>query len=788
MIVLPYSRIVRLFSPSRLSFARLPWARTMLGLLWVLSGGMASAFEPFTIRDIRVEGAQRIDPGTVFGYLPARVGDRIDEDAASAAIKALFATGLFRDVSLAAEGDVLVVRIAERPAIGDVELTGNKEFDRDTLKRSLRDMGLAESRIFDRALLDRAEQELKRLYLARGKYAVKVTSTITPLERNRVGIVFAIEEGESARIGSIRFVGNRAFSEQELRREISLGTPNWLSWYTKADRYARSKLDADLESLRSFYLDRGYLEFAIRSTEVSISPEKESIDIVISLEEGQLFRVAEIGFSGELMGRENEFRTMLATRPGEIYSGKALSDTTSRITDRLGSLGFAFATVNAVPAIDRSKSQVGFTIVVQPGRRAYVRRIDIAGNSRTRDEVIRREIRQFEDAWYDADKIRLSRERIGRLGFFTDVQVQTQPVPEAPDQVDLRVVVTERPTGAVTLGVGVSSAEKLIVTGSIDQQNFLGTGKALSLNVNSSRLFRTAVVRYVDPYYTDDGISRTFEAFTRRNDARVLNLGDYVLRSDGLGVRFGVPFSELDRISMGLGVEVNKLELGPQAPLRYEALVREYGDSIDALLGSVGWSRDSRDSAITPNRGRLQRASLEFTLPAAELRYWRATYNHQYYLPLSRDYTLAFSGDIGYGASIGDGSYPIFKNFYAGGIGSVRGFYTSSLGPKEQDVLPLGGIRETSLGGPVRIVGSAEFIFPFPGTGSDRSIRSFLFTDVGNVFRENEIDLDEVRASAGIGVNWFTPIGPMKLSIGTPLRSRVGDRRQAFQFQFGTAF
>ena len=374
-------------------------AGAALGLVFALSGGVASAFEPFTIRDIRVEGAQRIDPGTVFGYLPAKVGDRIDEDAAASAIKALFATGLFRDVSLAAEGDVLVVRIAERPAIGDVEITGNKDFDRDTLKRSLRDMGLAESRIFDRALLDRAEQELKRLYLSRGKYSVKVTSTITPLERNRVGIVFTIEEGESARIGSIRFVGNRAFSEQDLRKEISLGAPNWLSWYTKADRYSRSKLDADLESLRSFYLDRGYLEFGIRSTEVSISPDKESIDIVISLDEGQLFRVSEIGFSGDLMGRENEFRAMLATRPGEIYSGKALSDTISRMTDRLGSLGFAFASVNAVPAIDRAKNQVAFTLVVQPGRRAYVRRIDIAGNSRTRDEVIRREMRQFEDAW-----------------------------------------------------------------------------------------------------------------------------------------------------------------------------------------------------------------------------------------------------------------------------------------------------------------------------------------------------------------------------------------------------
>jgi outer membrane protein insertion porin family len=756
--------------------------------LALIAAGPAWAFEPFTIRDIRIEGAQRIDPGTVFGYLPARVGDRIDTDAASAAIKALFATGLFRDVSLSADGDVLVVRLAERPAIGDVEITGNKEFDRDTLRRSLRDMGLAESRIFDRALLERAEQELKRLYLSRGKYAVKVTSTITPLERNRVGIVLAVEEGESARIGSIRFVGNQAFGETDLRKEISLGTPNWLSWYTKADRYSRSKLDADLEALRSFYLDRGYLEFNIRSTEVSIGPDKESIDIVISVEEGRQFKVREIAFGGELLGREGEFRKLLAQAPGDVYSGRLMSETVNRITDRLGSLGFAFAAVNAAPNLDRDRNEVSFTIVVQPGRRAYVRRIDIAGNSRTRDEVVRRELRQFEDAWYDADKIRLSRERIGRLGYFTDVQIQTQPIADAPDQVDLRVVVTEKPTGAIALGVGVSSAEKLIVTGSIEQQNFLGTGKALSVSVNSSRLFRTAAVSYVDPYFTEDGISRSIDAFTRRNDARILNLGDYILRSQGVGLRFGLPYTELDRISVGLSAETNRIELGALAPTRYRELVDEYGERINAVLGTVGWARDSRDSALTPNRGRLQRASFEVTVPAAELRYWRGTYVQQYYLPLTRDYTLAFNGDLGYGGQIGDRMYPVFKNFYAGGIGSVRGFYTSSLGPQQIDQLPQGGTRQVPLGGQIRIAGSAEFIFPFPGTGSDRSIRSFLFTDVGNVFAENAVELSELRASAGIGVNWFTPIGPMKLSLGQPLRSRSGDRTQAFQFQFGTAF
>jgi len=749
----------------------------------------ALAIEPFVIRDIRVEGVQRTEPGTVFSYLPVRVGDRITDEKASEAVKALFATGFFRDVRLEAEGDVLVVYVEERPAISSVDVTGSKEFDADTLKRVLREQGLAESRIFDRAVLERAEQEIKRQYLSRGKYAVRVTSTITPLERNRVGIALAIEEGDTARITSIRFVGNKAFTSKRLLDEMRLSTPTWFTWYSKADQYAREKLAGDLEALRSFYLDRGYLEFNVESTQVSISPEKDGVEITIDVNEGELYRVSGIRFGGELLGRQHEFEPLVQLEPGDVFSGSKLTDSTKRISEKLGTLGYAFANVNAVPQIDREKREVAFDILVDPGRRVYVRRIDIAGNIRTRDEVIRRELRQYEDAWYDAEKIRLSRSRVDRLGYFTEVKIDTRPVPDAPDQVDLSVAVTERPTGNISLGIGFSSTEKVILSGSIVQPNFLGTGKSLALQLNTSRLARTAVLSHTDPYFTADGVSRSFDLYTRTFNAQELDLGDYKTRATGVGMRFGVPYTEHDRISFGMTYERNDVKLGAFPPQRYVNFVDDFGSSTTALLGTLGWSRDSRDSALVPTRGRVQSAGVEVTLPVAELRYWRATYSHEWYYPMTRDLTLALHGDLGIGRGFGGVEYPLFKNFYVGGIGSVRGYYPSSIGPSELEALPDGRTREVALGGQTRVVGSAEFIFPLPGTGSDRTIRSFVFLDAGTVVAQGaSIGADDLRFSTGLGLTWLSPIGPLKLSIAFPLRKQEGDRTQRVQFQIGTGF
>jgi outer membrane protein insertion porin family len=529
------------FLRSRLRRGRSAVRLAIVFAVALLAARAAFAFDPFVVRDIRIEGVQRTEPGTVFSYLPVKVGERLTEERASEAVRALFATGFFRDVRLEVDGDVLVVYVEERPAIASVDIVGAKEFDKESLKRILRDQGLGESLIFDRSVLERAEQELKQQYLARGRYAASVTSTITPLERNRVGIVLTVEEGDVARIGAIRFVGNKAFTEKQLLDEMRLTTPSWFTWYSKADQYSREKFAGDLEALRSFYLDRGYLEFEVQSTQVSITPDRERVELTISIREGEQYRVKGVGFGGTLLGREAEFAGLVTLKPGDVFSGSKLTESTKRVSNRLGELGYAFANVNAVPSIDRDKQEVSFEILVDPARRVYVRRINVAGNSRTRDEVIRRELRQFEDAWYDADKIRLSRERVSRLGYFTDVRIDTQPVPDAPDQVDLNVVVTEQPTGNVTFGVGFSSTEKVILSASLNQQNFMGTGKSLGLDINTSKLFRTVALSYVDPYFTPDGVSRAFDLYTRTYNASELDLGDYRIRSSGVGLRFGVP-------------------------------------------------------------------------------------------------------------------------------------------------------------------------------------------------------------------------------------------------------
>jgi len=741
----------------------------------------AFAFEPFVIRDIRIEGAQRTEPGTVFGYLPVKVGELLTEDKASAAIRALYATGFFKDVKLEAEGGVLVVFLEERPAIASVSITGTKEFDEDTIKRAMRDQGLAEGRIFDRSVLERAEQELKRQYLSRGKYAVTVTPTVTPLERNRVGITLAVQEGATAKIQSITIVGNKAFTQKQILDEFKLATPNWISWYTKNDQYSREKLSGDLEALRSFYLDRGYLEFSIDSTQVSITPDKEDVHLTVAITEGGVYRVSGVSFGGNLLGREDEFRSLMLIHEGDTFSGRKLSESIKRINERLGSLGYAFSNVNPVPQMDRDKREVRFEVLVDPGRRVYVRRINIAGNSRTRDQVIRRELRQFEDAWYDAEKIRLSRERVARLGYFTDVRVESTPVPEAPDQVDLNVTVEEKPTGAISFGLGFSSSEKIVISAGINQQNFLGTGKSLGIAINTSRVNRTLSFSQTDPYFTADGISRSFDVYTRTFDARQLNLGDYKWRPSGIGLRFGVPYTEFARVSAGLSFENNQLDLGTDAPQRYKDYVADFGDTSSAALFVLGWRRDTRDSAYAPTRGQMQAATLETTLPVLDLRYWRATYTHQLFWPMTRDFTLALNGDFGYGDSFSGKTYPLFKNYYAGGIGSVRGFQQSSLGPRDS-------VDDVPLGGQVRLIGNVELLFPLPGTGQDRSFRSFVFLDVGNVFAQGEISLSELRYSTGFGINWSSPFGPLKLSIGFPLNSKEGDRIERLQFQVGAGF
>ena len=768
-------------------FPALPIPR-LIAAAFALYASNVLAVEPFVVKDIRVEGIQRTEAGTVFGYLPVKVGESFTDEKGAQAIKALYATGFFKDVRIEAEGDVLVITVEERPSIAGVEFSGTKEFDKDQLTKALKDIGLGESRIFDKALADRAEQELKRQYLSRGLYGVQITTTVTPIERNRVMINFAVDEGDVARIRQINIVGNKAYSDKQLRDLIKLSTPGWFSWYTKADQYSREKLAGDLETLRSFYLNNGYLEMQVESTQVSITPDRKDIYVTININEGDKFTVSDIRLEGEMLGREEELKSLLELKKGDVYSGQKLAESTRKISERMGDFGYAFANVNANPQINREKKEVAFSVLVDPGKRVYVRRINVTGNTRTRDEVIRREFRQFESSWYDGQKIKLSRDRVDRLGYFTEVNIDTPEVPGTTDQVDVNVGIVEKPTGNISIGAGYSSSEKLTLSGSIQQANVFGSGNTLGLDVNTSSRNRTIAVSQTNPYFTDDGVSRSYEVFLRTTRPPIINTGDFKIETKGGNVRFGVPFSEVDTVFFGIGLEHTTVNTFPSSPPLYKQYVTDFGDGTNATTTSfpltAAWQRDSRDSALVPSRGRYQRANLEVST-AGGLRYYRAIYQHQYFKPMFSRTTLALNGEFDYGKGFGGRPFPVFKNFYAGGIGSVRGYEGSSLSvnPTRQ--------RQDVVGGQARLILNAELQFPFPGTGSDRSLRWFTFADAGNVFNleQNEsINTSNLRYSAGVGISWISPIGPLKLSFGKALNSKPGDRTQAFQFQLGTGF
>jgi outer membrane protein insertion porin family len=741
----------------------------------------AWAVDPFTLKDIRVEGLQRVEPGTVFASLPFRIGDQYNDDKGSTAIRTLFGLGLFSDVRLQINGDVLVVIVEERPSVADVSFSGIKEFDAEILKKALREVGLAEGRPFDKALADRAEQELKRQYINRSMYAAQVVTTVTPGERNRVNLNFNVVEGDVAKIKDIRIVGNKAFSESTLRDLFDLDTGGWMSWYTKADRYSRAKLNADLETLRSYYLSRGYLEFKVDSTQVAISPDKRDMSVTINVSEGNRFVVSAITLEGEYLGKEQEFKSLVTMRAGEAYNAEDVNRTVKAFNDYFGAFGYAFAQVEASPVIDRANNRVAFVLRAQPSRRVYVRRINVEGNNRTRDEIVRREFRQLESAWYDSDRIRLSRDRVDRLGFFTEVGIETEPVPGTADQVDLTVTVAEKPTGNLSIGAGYSQADKLSFIASIKQDNVFGSGNYLGLDLNTSQYNRQFVLSTTNPYFTQEGVSRTFDLYyktTRPYDAQG---GDYEIATPGVGVRFGVPFTENDTVFFGVGAERVKVTEGDQLPEAY----RDQGGTY--LPATIGWARDNRDSALVPTTGRYQRFNSEFGL-GGDRRYAKLTYQFQQYIPITRQYTFAFNTELGVGKGLGGKPFPVLRNFYGGGLGSVRGFEQGTLGPTSAVIGSTTG-ETVNVGGARNIVLNAEFIAPFPGAGNDRTLRWFAFIDAGNVYGESEsVDFGQMRSSVGIGLSWISPVGPLRFALANPIRKFAGDRIQKFQFQIGTSF
>lgn len=751
----------------------------------LLISSSVSAFEPFTVKDIRVEGVQRIEAGTVFSYLPVKVGETMNDEKAAQAIKALFATGFFKDVRVEIDGSVLVISVEERPAIAQIDFVGLKEFDKDQLKKGLKDIGIAESRTLDRATLEKAEQELKRQYLSRGKYAVVITTTLTPLERNRVSINFNIDEGEAAKIGQINIVGAKDISEKDLLSLFQLQTPNWISWYTKNDQYSKQKLSADLEAMRSYYMNRGYLEFNVESTQVSISPDKNSIYITVNIAEGPRYQVSSVKLAGDLILPEEEFRKSVKIKAGDVFSRDGLNESTKAISDKLGAQGYAFANVNAAPEVDKEKHQVAFTIFVDPGKRTYVRRINITGNSKTRDEVIRQEVRQMEGAWYDAERVTLSRERIDKTNYFSEVTVETPPVPGTTDQVDVNFNVGEKSTGNITLGAGFSSSEKLVLSGGISQANLFGSGKFVSVQLNTGKLNRNIGFSYTNPYFTIDGISQGFDVYHR--SLNPLSLGyTYQTKSTGGGIRFGYPISEKESLSFGLGIDSTTVTVQSTSPQQYIDFVNKFGSTNLSVPATIGWVSDTKDSATYPTRGGLGRAGLEIAIPGGTLHYHRTTVQRQHYFPLTRSMTLMLNGELGYAAGYSNQSVPFYKNFYAGGVGSVRGYDTASLGPRDT---VSGVLSDQRLGGNRRAVFNAEILFPMPGMGSDKSVRIGGFADVGQVWAPaQKASLQDLRASVGVAAVWVSPFGPLKFSIANPINKKEGDKIQRFQFQMGTTF
>ncbi|CAK0767097.1 Outer membrane protein assembly factor BamA [Gammaproteobacteria bacterium] len=745
--------------------------------------------DPFTIRDIRIEGLQRIAPGTVFNYLPLKVGDRLDNVGSSAAIRALFKTGFFQDVRLEREEDLLVVAVVERPAIASVEFSGNREIETDKLKGALKDTGLAEGRVFDRSMLSRIEQELQRQYFGRGKYGVKIQTTVTPLVRNRVGIIITINEGHAARIHRIALVGNQAFTDKVLRKQMELDTGGWWSWLTKDDQYSKAKLAADLETLRSWYMDRGYLNFTIDSTQVSLTPDKKDVYITLNLTEGEVYTFKDIKLSGNLVVPEEKLRELLKLEPGEVFSRRKVTDAATAISDRLGEEGYAFANVNPVPELDKNTRKVSLTFFVDPGKRVYVRRINFSGNTKTSDIVLRREMRQMEAATVDTSKLKRSRTRLDRLGFFDEVNMQTPAVTGTPDVMDVNFNVTERPSGSVMAGIGYGQTQGVILSASVNQDNFLGTGNHVVAAFNNSQITRVYSISYTNPYWTKDGISRTIGVYDRSTDAAQANLAAYTADTYGTNISFGVPINEFDGIRLGVGYDNYKISETDNTPNIYRQYLSDNGNTFGDFKLTAAWAHDTRNRAIFPDRGVWQYASFETTVPGSSLDYYKLEYRHHWYRPLTDTFTLLLRGEIGYGSGWGknQGSLPFFDRFYAGGATSVRGFRDNTLGPKVNDPGKLSDGRP--LGGDLRLVGGVEVLFPAPFAKDNKQLRLSGFMDFGNVYGIDEkFDAGQLRYTVGMAANWQSPLGPLVFSLAKPINSLSRDERQMFQFTIGTSF
>lgn len=785
----------------------LAYCLTLAGLA---AGQYATAQEAFTIEDIRVQGLRRISRGTVFTYLPVKPGDRFDPSRSADIILSLFRTGFFRDVRLLRSGNVLVVDVVERPTIALLRFEGNEDINDENLQKGLEQAGFAKGKTYNRQLLDRIVQDLRRQYFNRGKYGVEIRPQVTELDDNRVSITLRISEGVTAKIARIKIVGNRTFPDKDLLGLFELKTTNLISAVTSADQYSRQKLSADLEKLRSYYLDRGYIKFDIESTQVEISPDRREIYITINVKEGDVYTIEKIDLSGNLVVKDpQELVELVTVNPGDVFSRKKISETTDAISKRLGDEGYIFSNVNMVPEINDDARTVRVGFVIDPGRQAYVRRINFRGNTKTRDEVLRREMRQLEAASASNRKIEDSKSRLERLGYFEEVNVETVPVPGASDQIDLNYTVTERPSGSLLAGLGFSQTQGIIFNFNINQDNLLGSGKRVNLAFNNSDVTTLYRIGYFNPYFTIDGISSGFDLSFRQTDAAAANLSQYSTDEFLAGFNLGIPLNEKDRLRFNIDFRNTKINtFGTRAvdtngdgvldgfptdtggitptsargdtPLEIFQFIEDNGEEFATASLSLGWSRDTRDRAIFPTSGAQHRLSFLFTVPGSDLEYYKADYRVQTYVPLTSQTTLALAGEVAYGDGYGDtDGLPFFENFFAGGFNSVRGFDDNTLGPRDSSAdggLPFGGASKIEF--------STELQFPVP-FGDIKSVRFGPFFDGGNVFAPDRFDVGELRFSTGVFARWLSPFGALGFSIAQPLNAERNDDEQVFQFSFG---
>ena len=786
------------------------FSRLLCSVALLLNATLAHT-QGFKISDIRINGLQRVSAGSVFGALPLNVGDEADDRRLVDSTRALFKTGFFQDIQLGRDGDVLVINVVERPSVSSIDFEGNKAISTDDLMKGMKQSGLSEGEIFQRATLEGVRNELQRQYVGQGRYSASVDTEVIPLPRNRVGLKIKIDEGTVASIQHINVVGNTVFTDQEVTDQFTLKTSNWLSFFKNDDKYAREKLSGDLERLRSYYLDRGYINMDITSTQVSITPDKKHVYITVNIHEGQKYTVREVKLSGDLKVPEDQVKSLLLIQKGQVFSRKLMTSTSDLITRRLGNEGYTFANVNGVPQAHDEDHTVDITFAVDPGKRAYVNRINFRGNTKTDDKVLRREMRQLEGGWASTYLIDQSKTRLERLGYFKEVNVETPAVPGVDDQLDVNYSVEEQASGSITASVGFAQSAGLILGGSITQNNFLGTGNYASLGLTRSEYQSKYNIGFTNPYFTADGVSLGYNAFysaTDYNDYYDDGVSYYAINSYGAGTTLGYPINETSRLSFGLTVQHDSIEPGTYSADEIYDFIEREGNEFNNFKASLGWSESTLNKGLLATRGHSQNLNMMVTVPGSDLSFYKIDYTGQTFLPISNATSLRFHTKLGYGNGYGStDSLPFYENYTAGGEGSVRGFESGTLGPRNT---PATGTyasagqayysdRDTeALGGNILITGGMEYLFPMPFIKDSKSLRTSLFWDVGNVYSDkcylsttqgcDGIDLSQMASSVGVGVTWYSPLGPLSLNLALPVRTPEDADTQVFQFSMGQTF